>query len=853
MDALYEECRGHDLVLVPDPPMASALNRRLEEPTFGTFATTPRRFAAGRRESKEDRIAFLQVIEETDLAWKEAAYAIGNVLQCWDNRGDLGAILEYDQFDTAATREVIACLRDIETTSKALATTQIEDDRAVAVVGIEEFTALERSILPDDYTTVNLLTDASFDRPPFRLLDSTAAVVDTVLDSLTAENADRVAIVLDAGSQYSPLIESALEAADIPFYGGPGFADDPAHRAFLRLLRTGHAGSNLRVADVRPILRRLGAEVPVEHDGKRLRAVGASQAEWLTTFCAEIADHTFGTALAAFESEADLALDDFRTELDELGLLDQRVTDEAVGRLSFYVEAYDVPVDRENEGVLLADATAAATVDRPAVFYLGMDEGWTHAAPRRPWVDRDEQFTRNLQQFQRLLQNGVEQHYLVQDERGGRAVTPCLYFEALLEEEFERFSDLDAARHARATPSTGQGFDHEPLGIGAASVETVSQSALTNLVNCPRDHLFGQLVDEPDRDYFTVGNLFHDFAEVYADDPDRIDDEALDAVVDLMVEATRPFDRDEAEPVNRTRYRLGLETIVEYLDANPPVGAGFLTGSRGWWSNDVADYLGLSVDAPYTEWWFEDEALGLKGKIDLVDSPTALLDYKSSSKKSATQVVRRSAVDPTHDTPDYQALAYLAYLRRRNPDEPLSFTFFHFLETLDDAVAGDVLLEDCLTSVRFYPVPFEEYVSRESVFETLREDGSGDCCKTFEQVEYGLYADVVDDHPFPDGSTKAELSDSPLGDALYRRVSGVVGEYAYVENGCAQALSYLAGLRDANYFADDVDAFEAFVQQRIAELNRYRSGEERFPVSGLDGETHWRWVDHRDMLLEGDA
>ncbi|MDZ7701656.1 MAG: PD-(D/E)XK nuclease family protein [Halobacteriales archaeon] len=327
----------------------------------------------------------------------------------------------------------------------------------------------------------------------------------------------------------------------------------------------------------------------------------------------------------------------------------------------------------------------------------------------------------------------------------------------------------------------------------------------------------------------------------------------MESVLELMLETTRPFDREVDRETNETRYRIGLETIVEFLDANPPEGAGFLAGSRGWWTNDVADHLGLDVDAPHTEWWFDDTELGLKGKIDLVHSPAELLDYKSGKHYSASQVVSNSTLDPPSDTPNFQALAYLAYLRELNPGETLSFTFFHFLETLDDVVAGEANLEDCLATVTYHPVTFEAYIAREAVFEELREAGSGDCRKTLDQIEYGSYAEVLAEHPFPEGSTKAEVMDSALGEALHHRLSAAVGDYSYVENGCAQALSYLADVRDANFFADDLDAFEAFVDERLEELNTYRSGEKRFPVEGLDGEPNWRRVDHRDMLLEGDA
>ena len=94
VDQLYEEVAEYDVVLTPDAPLASAINRRVDVPQFGTFATTPRRLAAGRRERAEDRTAFLEVIDRTDHDWKSISYAIGNVLQCWEHQGSAESILE---------------------------------------------------------------------------------------------------------------------------------------------------------------------------------------------------------------------------------------------------------------------------------------------------------------------------------------------------------------------------------------------------------------------------------------------------------------------------------------------------------------------------------------------------------------------------------------------------------------------------------------------------------------------------------------------------------------------------------------------------------------------------------------
>jgi len=445
IDSLYEECKDFDLVLVPDAPMASALNRRLDQPHFGPFAITPRRLAARRREQAEDRLAFLELIQTADLNWKEASHAVGNILQCWEYQGTANAVLDYEQFATTATHTAVDCIGEMDTTSKRLTEYTIDADTSVAVVGFKQLTELERSILPSDYETVDPFTEeSSFNYPPFRILDSPAAIVDAVLHTVTPENANDVAVVLDAASQYSSLIESALEAADIPYYGGPGFTDNSSHRAFLQLLRHAHAGRDTRVGDVRPLLVQLGLVVDIEHDEKRLRDLDVPEIEWLLEFSADIEAHTLASALDKFETVTGSSLDAFREELERLGIQDDIVTEQAVDRLEFYLQSYEVPIDRENDGVLLADAKSAAYVGRPVVFYLGLDEDWTHSSPRRPWVDRDQEYERNIRQFQLLLQNGVDQYYLVQDTAGGTPVTPCLYFEEILDEEFERFSDLDS-------------------------------------------------------------------------------------------------------------------------------------------------------------------------------------------------------------------------------------------------------------------------------------------------------------------------------------------------------------------------------------------------------------------------
>ncbi len=853
LDELYREVSAYDLVLVPDSPLADALNRRIDRPHFGPFAITPRRLATRRRETAEDRTAFLEVIQQTDLTWKQVSKSVGDILQCWEYQGRPDAILEYEGFDTAANRDVLDTIRSVDTSSQILTEYQIDDSTAesVAVVGESELTELERSILPDEYDAVNRFVEVPYDLPPFRIFDSATAIVDTLLENISTSNAGEVAVVLDEGSEYSPLIESAFEAADIPYYGGPGFMDQADHRGFVQLLRYVTGGTDTRVRVVKPLLSVLGEDLPIDHDEKRLVEIVSEELKWLEPLLNPETPVTVGEVLSFYETRSGTELETLREELSTLQILEEPVTADLVDRVTYYFDTYEVPITRENEGVLLADAKSASFVDRPLVFFLGLDDDWTHSSPKRPWVDRDSEFDRNIDGFQSLLQSGVERYYLVRDSAGGSPVTPCLYFEELLNEEFARFSDLDSIEYARPSRDVETGFEKELLDTENEyePLESVSQSSLNSYANSPRDYLFGRIVDSPDKDYFTEGNLFHDFAEFAVNHPSTVESQPLEDIVDCMIKEARPFHRSVDILTKRTQYRVGLETILEFLEEYAPADSSFVTPSSGWGANFFAEHFDMDVDSPVTELWFDDSELGVKGKIDLLASPTTLVDYKSGRRKRASQITKGSSIDEPSDKPNFQALLYLTYWRQQQPGDRLQFTFFHFLETLDDAIAGNADLSDCLTTVEYRPTTFSEFVGSLTVFDELCEDASNDCNKTFSKIDYETYQDIVTAHSLPRTRDADNMLDSQFGEVLVEQMIDKVGDYKYVKNGCKQACKHLCGYRKNTYFREDVVAFEEFVTEQIEELNHYRSGKDRFPVDGRAGEPNYRYVNHRDLLL----
>jgi hypothetical protein len=852
IDDLYEEVADHDLVLAADAPLTLALSRRLDEPRLGRFAATPRTLASGDPRAQDDRELFLEVVDQTDLSFKHAAYLVENALSCWDDTGDVRRLLDYESFDTPAARTAIDVIEAADSARGALAEFSVDDDRSVAVIGERHLTELDRRALPSEYTAVDPFAPDTFSPPEFRIFPSATAIVDAVVRNVSSETADRVAVVMDRDSQYPPLVESAFEAAGVPYYGGPGFADDERVRSFVRLLRAALTSDGLRVTDLRPVLSHLGISPSMVDDEQRLRDLDDEEVAPVWEFCDSVDSHTLGTALDTYEEWYGRPHPDLRNQLDRLDLADRPVTDETVDALSYYLESYEVPIDREDEGVLLADPRTAAYVDRPVVFLLGLDAGWTNSPPDRPWIDADAWDRRYLERFQILLQNGAEQYYLVQNAEAGETVTPCLYFHDLLDREFEEFEDLPNVSHEVTPRGTHTGFDYEETGVTPTTVEIVSQSTLSTFVNCPRDHFFDQIVETVRRDYFRTGNLYHDFAEYYVNHPDVVEDVGLDAVVEYMLAETRPLVDDVDLNTLETEFRVGVRLLMRYLEERPPEVREYDAYETLDPTNLFTEQFGREVGLSITEQWFENADLGGKGKIDLVHRPNRLVDYKSGRSKTASNVVQNAAIDDFGDTPDFQAPLYLAQHRRVHDDGAIEFEFVHFLDPVDEAVVEGVEavdLEDAATTVTYYPVSFPEFAARRDAFDELREGvaESNDRRKTLERMGYDAYREFFLANDVPDVEDRDDLLASAFADEFAAYAKDHVGDYKYVEKGCESTLKQLLYLRGENFFAPDLAAFEEFLQDQLDRLNEYRRT--AFPV----GDPNWDRVDHRDLILADGA
>ena len=849
---LYEQVSGADLVLSAEAPLTLALDRRITKPRIGRLAATPRSHASGELVPDDLRPLFIQLATETDFQWKQSVRALQLCLDCWNRSGELESILEYREFDTPAVRTVVGFLLKADSSYHKLAeqTISVEDDfRVIDTYGLTE---LDRQLLPESnsYETVSPFADGEWSLPDVHLYSSATAIVDELVATIDAEHADRVGIVLDQSSIYSPLVEASLDAKGVPYQGGSAFIDSNDVRQFIRFLRAGFAGRGLTVSDIRPLLTTAGVDIGPTYDEQRIEHVDAEWAATFTDIRESIRFGTFADALDTFDGYiggSSAHLRTLRAELEALNLDSEGVTEQLVNHLEYYLQSFDVPVERDSDGVLLTDAGSTAYVDRPVVFYLGLGEGWAQTPPDYPWVDTADFVERDMRRFELLIQNGQQQHFLVQDSVAGETVNPCVHLRELLDEAFETFSELPHIEHrGEQPPDRTEPFPAPECGP-TERVDTISQSTLKRLVNCPRDHFFHRLVDSAESLPMARGTVLHEAVELAVNHPGFVE-ESRESMLTAMGNQLQPYLSDHRREVLRTRLDVGLDVVTEYLDEDPPADASFETYGAGKDENELAERLGLTVDSLLTERWFEASEIGGRGYVDLLLDRSTLVDFKSGQKRSVSDVHKQAALDEISDRPDFQVLLYLTHHRRECPGEELQFRFVYLLEAVSQMVKGvDVPVSDLVTTITYVPCSFGEFVTRRTVFDELTDYADSNArCKVLNKLGYEQYRAFFEDHQLPpegnDPETRRETRETFEELAVTE-----IGDYKYVTEGCETIFDDLASAPAGYYLEDDIDAFESFLKSRIEELNEYRTS--RFPVSFDEDDPTWDRVDHRDLIL----
>jgi hypothetical protein len=861
IDEIFEEVKDYDLVFTADAALKDALNRRLEEPLLGHFATTPMTYVFSKFQNDkllQERDLFIEIVQNTDISWKQSSYLLENVIDCWKNEGDLDKILEYERFDKDSTREVIKIIEDTKNIFKEMDNVEIDEDTRVAVVNFHQLNEIDKQVLPEEFDCFNVFKDEETELPDFKVFNSTTEVINAVAENISKLDHQDVAVVSERGSTYSMLLKSELESRGTPVIRQEELKNKEDLRTLINLFRLSLNNERLQVRECRPVMTQLGFEVPIKLDNDNLADIQNESVEEFRDLLNEVKEASVDDTLGRIEGMIET---DIRQDFEELGILNSEVSERMINKLEYYLDTYNVEKNSSGEGVLMANVGSATYIDKPVVFYLGMDSGWTPNIPNNPWTDKEDEDETRLKNFKALVQNGEQQHYIIQDKKMDEDVTPCLYFNEIADVEFESFRGLPYERYQSRCKPPREGFEKKDYNVEIEKVELFSQSSLNSFVKSPKEYLFDKVTDSPDKDYFRKGTLYHDFAEFYANHGIFVEDKGIDEFVQIMLEEMESIVDDLEIDLLETEFRIGLENIKEFVDNRVEKHAELKDYTQQeTQSNLFAERFDKDIEGRFTEAWFENKELGVKGLTDLIINKNHLTDYKSSKNtKSAEKIVSSSNLELLEDDPNFQAMLYLTELRNIRPDQKLEFTFFYFLDNIEDEITGDAALEDKIVTITYYPTEFDDFVQSKEMYNFILQSsrGGGKVRKTSDRrntlevkSSYEAYREFFENHEITHQFDEEKIQESDLADKMTKFFEEDIGKTSgYIRDGCEDALRRIAKYRKRNYFRNDIDRFEVFVQKQLGLLNEYR--EEGFPVQNPEiDDVDIDQLDSRDMMPE---
>lgn len=831
IDKLYNEVKEHRKVLTVDAALADALNRRLERPVEGVFASTPKRLAENSEQVDTKKDVFLKAVEETDYSWKQISHSLEKIFESWMHTGEKTKIIEYESYDSELYRDVLELVDTCNTPFHAMEKLELDND--VAVINYFQFNQLDRSVLPDNFTKYDIFSEEDAELQKFNIFKSRLDIMKSLVSNIERIGAENTAIIAKADSQYKNLIDSYFKHSNIDYMRKERVSESENLRIFLALLEAGLTDRKLRIRD-------LGALVDIfeiENTITENKFIENSDNE-IKDFLNIIEYIKFGESLTEFENIVGRDFDEIRELLGDLGLLDENVNVEEVEKLRYYLENFDESLEEKNEGVLLADPENSSVVDRPVVFLLGMTDNWNSRISDDPWVDETWVEEKSLREFEITAQSGNNTVYMVQEIKSNTDLKPSYHIDEIMNKTISSFRELDHVYKDAIIDKNPSKF--EKIDIGKKEINFLSQSDLNDLARSPRLFYMSRLVSEIEEESIRKGNLFHEFAELYFNYPEKTE-KFMDEIIEIFKDEMRKIvDRDSIIQLE-TEIKHGLHEICEFLTPDKSYsGRGYIQTES---QNFIANELGLEISSTSTEMYFKEK--GIKGKIDLISGRNHLIDFKSGKKKSKKEIVKSSRPQTYTDSryPDFQPLMYIAHHSDYVKGE-IKFSFYYFLDGIGRKLSGNDDEESIIT-VEYTDQKFEDKLKSHELFEYLIKDvkKSNKRRKTLEKLGFSKFRDFLSNKEFPEVYDKDEITEEEILKDFEEMCVEEIGDYKYVKEGAESTFRKIVEYRNTRYFIEDIETIREFIQQKIKEIQRFE--EEGYPI----GEENLSNIKKEDLII----
>ena len=676
IDELYQEVRNHDVVLCNDAPLATALNNRIDVPRVGGFATTPRHLAVAVAietlgESPWNDLKIISYISKlTGYDIKFVHGEIENIRTIRRYTKDVKKHLHsitsrriYEEFIQLPTIEKVMDTFDLEKT-------ELFTGKKVAVIGLDLFDDLDKHFVPHDFDDIEIFGyDDEYEIETIYEIGNDRQIADNAVDFITPENATDIAIVMDVAGPIADAVRSALYRKGIPFKNTLSVKDLAQIRDYLEFVTLGLSYDTIKMKHVRELFSHYGGFVLPSYDEYLLNINynnmnDGTRLKDLATLMKDIYQMTFEEIREKISTK-ERPLPQVRILLEDLKLLDSKVTDEHVSVMAYAVNNISnlrhneqIP-EEEKGGVVLIDCSESVFVDRPVVMFLGMGQNWVKSSAGRDYVDWEQEREVGGMKFEALLQQGSVRMYMVNSIKDGKTSRPCIFFDDVFGKIVRRFSDVcKELKKGTWVADTEEVLNkHIPTPL-EANPRRFSKSALSSYMTCPKQYMFGQLIKSPDRESTVLGNTVHEFAEFCFCYPEIVAENDMDTYVKMVADKCAGLLSPEARNIDLVRIKVALKGVRKFLSKIPkPLLDKSIKDRRK--GNMFMELHSLTLTSSQVECNKHLDTTPLMGELDLFYKGT-IFDYKTGKVKELKDIRKELNEDEKPDYIDIQTLAYLA-------------------------------------------------------------------------------------------------------------------------------------------------------------------------------------------------
>ena len=707
IDELYEEVRDFDLVLTNDAALATALNGRIDKPVVGYFALTPKQIASriASRISDDPLCSELKVLsivsEETGFSIKYVHSEIENIKEIRKYTKDVRKHLH-----SKAAKAVYDSYEHIPTLERLMGSFIPEEDEFykgvfVAVIEEELFNDLDKHFIPIRHESISIFKKEQYGIDTIYEIGNDRQLAENTADMIDLDRPEDYAIVLNTASPIADSVRAAMYRKGIPFINSLNVRDLSQIRDYLQFITLALQFDTVRVKHVKELFSNYNGFFVKGRDefllSKQTEADMRNRASELWEIMRDISKMTY--------SQVCEAVCDHRARIqvsiliNDLQVADRKVTSTSLSEIKYAVDNVrelhhneEIPED-EKRGVLLVDCNNSVYIDRPVVFYLGMEQDWNKTLVGKQYIDIEDETDKNVAKLDALIQQGSVRYYFVNSTKGGKTARPCMMFDLLFKKPVDTFSAMcNEIVKGRWHQEDSQIIPEDPIR-GMESERTLdrsfSKSTFNNYYACPRRFMYGLFLSTPEEKSTEFGTLIHSFAEFYVCYPQDVRDLGLDHFVDLISDRYSGLSSPLMEDIDHAKIRHAMATVIRYIDhlgvKEAPLDVPLSTKKN---PNRFMIALGKEYTSSICEVDFESSKYPIHGQLDLYWNGI-VTDYKTGRPGKAEDIVKAMTPDSGYRYPEFQAPIYLSLVQEQEGHRN-RFNLFYAMDNDAVSAEGDI-------------------------------------------------------------------------------------------------------------------------------------------------------------------